>query len=188
MFDAFESFSILTVFYGIGLISAAVLVLQGFLLMFGFDIDIETDFDAGAEVDDESVGLWSLRALSAFFFAFGWTGVTLREQDVNLAVTLLVSLGAGALLYLIVAVIMRFYTRNLEEQGNVDYSNAVGLVASVHQAVPAKRNGMGKIEVPVQGRLQIVDAITNDRKPLATQTKVTVVGKVDSTTLLVTKY
>lgn len=64
----------LKVFYGIGMISLMVVIVQMLMTLIGFDAE---GLDGGFDVGDASsgIGLFSSQTLGAFFLGFGWMGV-----------------------------------------------------------------------------------------------------------------
>ena len=171
----------LQVFYLIGVISGLFLALQLVLTAFGADTDI--DADAG-DSGGSTVGFLSVRSLTAFLFAFGWTGAIMKQGDHSTPVSVAVAIAAGTALFFVVAVIWRKFA-TLDEDGSVDYRNAVGSKGNVYLPISADRSGRGKVEVTVQGRLSVVDAYTTSTVDLPSRTRVTVTAILDPTTVLV---
>ncbi len=146
-----------------------VLVLQTVLLLLGaghgggdFDVhahDVGAGHDGG-DGHDGAFGLFSLRAMASFFTFFGLTGWWGTTRGWNAPLTVLISTGAGAVLMLGVAWLMRMQSR-LQSRGNLDPRNAIGLSARVYLRVPAGNAGFGKITVKVQGRSAEFNAFTH---------------------------
>lgn len=170
----------LQVFYLIGIVAGAFLMLQLVLMALGVGLD----FDLDIESTDAEVGFLSLRSLTAFFFAFGWTGVLMKQGDNSTAVSVVVAAVIGLAVFFIVAWIWRRFAR-MNESGSIDYRNAVGVNGTVYLSVPANRTKPGKVEVMVQGRMRVVDAYTTAAEDLPAKTRVTVKEIVDPTTVLV---
>ena len=72
----------------------------------------------------------------------------------------------------------------LVESGTLDLTHAVGKTASVYLTIPAKGNGMGKVQIQFQG-LQTLDAVTNNDTEIKTGSIVTVKSIVNQEILLV---
>ena len=170
----------LQVFYLIGIVSGAFLMLQ-FLLM---AIGVGLDFDFDLEGSDADVGFLSLRSLTAFFFAFGWTGVLMKEGDNSTTLSVVVSTVVGLAVFFMVALIWRRFAR-MTESGSIDYRSAVGVNGTVYIPVGANRATPGKVEVMVQGRMRVIDAYTTAPTELPAKTRVKVTDVVDPTTVLV---
>jgi hypothetical protein len=146
-----------------------VLVLQMLLMMFGVgdghpDMDLHHEFDAGGAHDasdhpEHVFGLFSVRAIAAFFTFFGLTGWLGTASGWNPTVTLLAAVGAGFVVMVLVALMMRAQSK-LQSQGNLDPKNAVGLSARVYLRIPAANGGFGKVQVKLQGRTAEFSACT----------------------------
>lgn len=170
----------LQVFYLIGIVSGAFLMLQLLLMALGIGLDFDIDFDSS----DVDVGFLSLRSLTAFFFAFGWTGVLMKQGDNSTAVSVIVAVVVGAAVFFVVAWIWRRFAR-MNESGSIDYRSAVGVNGTVYIPVGANRGTPGKVEVMVQGRMRVIDAYTTSTEDLPAKTRVKVTDVVDPTTILV---
>jgi hypothetical protein len=170
----------LKVFYATGLASGLVLVLQMALMMLGVDGD--HDGDIGGEHGE--TGVLSIRTIAAFFAGFGWTGVAMIEGGASVAIATLAGLIVGSAFMAAVLGLMRLIY-GMRAQGNLDYSNAIGVVGKVYVPIAAKMERGGQVEVMVQGRLCTVQAFTRAESPLATNARVRVVELIDETTLLV---
>ena len=170
----------LQVFYLIGIISGAFLLFQLVLMALGIGLDFDFDFESS----DADLGFLSLRSLTAFFFAFGWTGVLMKQGDNATSVSVIVALVVGAAVFFLVALIWRRFAR-MNESGSIDYRSAVGVNGTVYIPVGAKRAKPGKVEVMVQGRMRVIDAYTTSPENLPAKTRVKVTDVVDPTTILV---
>lgn len=73
----------------------------------------------------------------------------------------------------------------LVESGNMNLKNAVGRSGEVYLPIPANRQGIGKIQITVQGTLQTLDAITDDKEPIGTSALIQVVEVINDQILLV---
>ena len=170
------------VFYGIAIITSAVLVLQLILSFFGFDGDADTDFDAGDA--GSGGGVFSVRTVTGFFTGFGWGGVAALESGLGLAAATLVALACGGALMATILFLMRgIYAMRYE--GTLDYRNAIGVAGSAYIPIPADMSGPGQVEVLVQGRLCVVRAFTRSANKIAARARVKVVDVLDQQTLLV---
>ena len=170
----------LQVFYLIGIIAGAFLVLQLVLMALGVGMDFDFDF----ETTDADMGFLSLRSLTAFFFAFGWTGVLMKQGDSSTAVSVIVAVVVGLAVFYVVAMIWRRFAR-MNESGSIDYRSAIGVNGTVYIPVGAHRAKPGKVEVMVQGRMRVIDAYTTSAQDLPAKTRVKVTELVDPTTILV---
>lgn len=171
----------LQLFYGIAIISGVALLIQLVLSLFmGMD---DMDF-GGADVHDSGMSIFSVRGLTAFFTGFGWTGVVCTEQGMGLLPALLISTLVGLSLMVMIYLMMRSIMK-LQASGTLDYSNAVGQVGTVYLTIPPVQRPGGQVETMIQGRLVTAEALQKGTLPLKPGTKVKVVERIGSTTLVV---
>ena len=168
------------VFYLIGIIAGAFLMLQLVLMTVGVGLDFDFDFESS----DADVGFLSLRSLTAFFFAFGWTGVLMKQGENSTVVSVIVAVVVGLAVFFVVVLIWRRFAR-MNESGSLDYRSAVGVNGTVYLPISANRATAGKVEVMVQGRMRVIDAYTTASEDLPAKTRVKVSDVVDPTTVLV---
>lgn len=173
----------LQVFWAIALATTVALVLQLVLMMLGFDADgdMDADFDADG---DGGVHLFSVRSVTAFFTGFGWAGVVAIEAGKPLAVAIAWALLVGAAFMFGVVALMRGL-HSMRSSGTLDLRNAVGVVGTVYSRVPGNSGGPGQVEVMIQGRLQVLPAMTTASEDLPPRSRVRVSGLTDPTTLRV---
>lgn len=172
----------LQVFYGIGIISLFSLVIQMGLLLFA-GMDDHTDLSS---VGDHSsgLGIFSFRGITAFFLGFGWAGVIALKAGLSLAAAIAIGLGTGGLLMLGIFLLMTSLLR-LQSSGSLIYASAVGEIATVYVTIPAGQKGSGQIEVMIQGRLSVAEALQKGKSPLSPGTKVRVLETIGQSTFLV---
>ena len=158
-----------------------MLVVQLVMLFLGHDGDAHPHdaIDGTGELP-----VLSLRAIVAFFVGFGWTGVATLNAGYSVPVATIAGLGVGGAFMGAVAVLMRVLY-GLQQSGNIDYRNAVGSHAKVYSQIAPRMERTGQVEVLVQGRLRVVEAMTKADRALPSQSRVKVVDLVDPTTLLV---
>lgn len=174
------------IFWGIALVTSAVLVLQLLLSFFGLDgdadIDVDADFsDAG---HGGGVGILSVRTVTAFFTGFGWGGVIALDQGFSVPGATVAAVVTGGVLMMAVYGLMRALF-GLRYSGTLDYKNAIGVTGSVYLPVPGNMEGPGQVEVLVQGRLRTVQAFTRAPTKIPNRARIKVVDVVDQQTLLV---
>lgn len=150
----------------------------------GSGVDLTGDGEADITVDtDTGLSLFTLKSLTAFFTIGGWVGFTIG--DGLLWVTILVSLAAGTLALVAVALILNWLLK-LQSSGNVNLSEAIGQVAEVYLTIPAKGNGEGKISIMLNERYAEYNAVQDGDSPIKTGSKVKVVKLVGNTFLVET--
>ncbi|MCI9415221.1 MAG: hypothetical protein HFJ79_08630 [Clostridiales bacterium] len=196
MLDWWNGLSLISqVFYVIAIPSTLILLLQTILLLFGLgggdhdvdhDVDHDTDFDHDADHDagaahEAGLRLITVRGIIAFLAVCGWVGVAMTDLGVGAGVTTLVALVAGLAALILVAVILRFSMR-LQQSGNLDMQNAVGLTGEVYVSIP--EGGRGKVTLVIQERFMELDARCPERA-LQDGERVKVVAVTESNTLIV---
>ena len=192
---------VVQIFYCIAIPATLILLVQTVLTFFGFDdgdIDIDTDIpdvsdgvfgeDAVSDVSDvagmDSLHIFTVRGIVAFFVVFGWTGVAMLSSGVSLAITIPVAAICGFAMMVIIAYIFRAVMK-LRSDGTANISNALGAAGRVYLTVPPSRTGEGKVNIMLQGAYVERNAVTDEEEPIATGSEVIVVGLSGDTNLVV---
>jgi membrane protein implicated in regulation of membrane protease activity len=191
MLDWWKELTYIQQIFGlIAIPSTVILIIQTILVMIGVG-EVEGDVDMDGDAGDISDGaesangfaLFSIRGIIAFLAVGGWTGVVLDSFGAHVVITITVSLLAGAIALVGVALLMRM-TAKLQEKGNIVLSNAVGKTAKVYITVP-ETGITGKVTLTLQGRFTECDAMTKAGKALHPGQLVRVIGTADDNTLIV---
>lgn len=186
--DAWQSMIFLEKLYWCFAIPFSLLfVIQLILTFFIGDMDaIGVDGDADLSIEHDTgidFQFLSIKNLIAFFTIFGWAGIACLDSGLTNWLTILISTLCGLIMMVIMASIAYFMGK-LTESGTLDLNNAIGHVASVYLTIPAKRSGMGKVQVKVQG-LQTLDALTDNEDDIKTGAVVDIVDVINNEILLV---
>ena len=144
----------------------------------GIDIQHDTDFLAGFH-------LFTLRNFIIFFTGFGWAGIFAVHAGFGQIASVFFAFIIGLILMVAVAG-MFFLMTKLTQSGNIKMTNAVNSSGLVYLPIPAKRSGLGQVQLTVQGSVREVEAMT-DGETLPTGTPVTVTEVVDEKLLVVKK-
>jgi hypothetical protein len=172
-------------FVGLGAVSSAILTLQMILAMFGGDMDgLDADMDIPDVGEGGASGILSIRTIGAFFTGFGWSGAAMLQAGHGTGAATFVGIVVGSMFMALIFYLMN-YLHSLRQEGTINYANAVGKIGSVYLPVPPHRKGLGQIEVLVQGRLKIVQAISDSDKKIGNRVAVRVTELVDEQTILV---
>jgi hypothetical protein len=173
-------------FYCIAFMGSCLLVVQTILLCLGID---HMEFHGGGQ--DPAGGhtsflsVISLRTITAFCTGFGWVGVIMTKWGGALPLTMLVAILMGVVLAWCVLLLMDSM-RFLSSDGTMDYANAINTVGTVIVSIQAAGQTGGQVEIMVQGRLAVINAVGDVPGPvIAPGTKVRVTGLTDQTTLRV---
>ena len=121
----------------------------------------------------------------AFFTMFGWVGVAAYKGGLNEWLVVLAALGGGMVMVLIMAFLFRNVSK-LKYSGTMDITNAMNQVGEAYLFIPAKRGGVGKVHVKVQGTLRELQALTDDAADIPTGKIIKVAGIINNNILLVT--
>jgi len=188
------------VFYCMAIPATLVLLIQTLLLHLGLDGEDGSGAGEGMEVQAEgeellgldedalsgldSLRVFTLRGVVAFFVVFGWLGVVLSESSIHIALTILLSSLAGLAMMFFLAWLFRAVMR-LRSDGNTDNKNALGTAGKVHLTIPPERSGHGKVHLMLQGSLVEREAVTDEADPIPTGAEVVVIGLSGQTDLVV---
>lgn len=170
------------IFYAIGLVSIAILLIQILLTFVG----IGSDHDAELAHGEHATGLsfLSVRTITAFFVGFGWAGVVILNHGYSVLAAILGGTATGTVFLLVTAMLIHNLLR-LQSSGNIDYRNAIGVVGSVYSTIPGAERGGGQIELMLQGRLMMAEAYTKAAPDLKPGSKARVIDLIGQSTLLV---
>ena len=128
--------------------------------------------------------MFSIRGIGAFFTGFGWTGAAMLDGGNSLLMSVLAATLVGVAVLVGFVGLMR-WLYSLRSEGTKDYNNAINQIGSVYVPIPPRRQGLGQIEVLVQGRTTTVRALSDNEERIENRTAVKVIELVDERTLLV---
>jgi len=189
------------VFAGCAIVGGALFFVRLVLFFFGggaeadgdfdvsdMDLDVDADvgdFDGDTSDSDVSFRVLSLQTTTAFFMMFGLAGLALRKAaQMQVPGSLLGAVIAGGFAVWVIAKIMSMMMR-LQSSGTINMAAAVGQEGAVYLTIP--EGSMGKVQLTVDGRFRVMDAICQDGQVVSTGERVTVVGVNEDNTLVVTK-
>ncbi len=134
---------------------------------------------------DFSFQYMSIQGLTAFFMMFGWVGLALvYESGFPGWVATIGGLAAGVLTTWILSQMFRF-AGSLQCDGTMRINRALGSGGTVYLRIPA--DGSGQVQVEIDGRLMVRDAISASKEEIMTGEQVTVVWVQDNGILIVEK-
>lgn len=179
-FQSLEGFEL--ILWCIALFFSLFFILQTIVSFFtggdhgGHDLDGDGDF--GHQ-------FFTIKNLIAFFTMFGWAGLAAYKANFSNGIVLLIAFFSGCIIVYIMFLLMQ-NTAKLKHDGTLQLKNAIDRVGETYLRIPAKRNGIGKVQVQVQGRFMELDAITDDETDIATGKPILVVNTLNNQILLVT--
>lgn len=179
------------VFWGITVPATVIFLLLLILTVFGGDADADVDVDTDIDSDISSgdsipFQFISLKNIVAFFTVFGWSGIGFINMGMSTFKVIAFSTICGLAMMFLMALLFYFMSR-LAESGTLRMNNAIGKLGEVYLVIPAKRGGMGKVQLNVQGSMRTLNAITDDEKTIPTSSIVQVLNVIDDHILLVKK-
>ena len=157
------------------------------------DVDVgdvgDVDADVGGDIGDavESAAafkLLTLQGITAFLAMFGLVGLACYKAELGGALSVGGGVAAGAVSVAIITKLLAALLK-LQSSGTINLKNAIGQDGSVYLNIPA--DGPGKVQVEIQERLMVLEAVSADKTELKTDDKVKVVGIVGGRTLKVKK-
>ncbi len=175
------------ILWGIALISSVLFIIQSIMSAAGGDTGEASGHADDYVADDAGIGyqFFTIKNMIAFFTMFGWVGVAAYKGGLNEWLVVLAALGGGIVMVLIMALLFRNVSK-LKYSGTMDIANAMNQVGEAYLFIPAKRGGMGKVHVKVQGTLRELQALTDDPTDIPTGTIIKVAGIINNNILLVT--
>ncbi len=170
------------IYFVLGCVASALLLIQFILLLIGFsgDGDIDIGGDGGPDFDGDSdggIGIFTLKGLVGFFAIGGWVGVACVMGGLADGWTIPVSIICGLVAFVAIGFAYKAI-RKLQADGAIDNRNAIGKVAEVYLKIPAKGEGHGKLSIVLQGKLVEMDAVTDETEAITTGKDVKVIGLV----------
>jgi hypothetical protein len=175
------------ILWGIALVFSSMYLIQSFLSLSGGDAD-HSGGHADTSIDhDDGIGnqFFTIKNMIAFFTMFGWMGLASHYSGMSKTVTILLALAGGMIVVLIMVVIVKNMSR-LRHNGALQLQNALNQTGSTYLFIPAKRSGVGKVHIKVQGTLQELPAMTDDEVEIATGKLIRVQRIINDRILLVT--
>ncbi len=188
MIEWFEELSRLERAFAISaLIGALLFIIRIGFTMIGMgdsDMDVgDVDGVDGIGDGDASFSLVSVHGVTSFLLMFGLVGLALSiEANASYAWALLGAVLAGLVSMWMIAQIFLLMHR-MQTSGNVDLRNAVGAEGAVYLTLPA--DGIGQVQVVVQGGLRMFDARSVSGEEIKTGERIRVASVVGSHTLMV---
>ena len=177
------------VYWVIAIPSTVLLLIQLILTIIGGDVDADIDTEPNIDADvegDTGFGVFSFKSILGFFTIFAWAGLACIDSGLGLFLTFLISGIAGTIMMFLVSYLMYYLTR-MHESGTMVMDNAIDKTGEVYLRIPAERQGVGKVQVNIQGSFRELDALTDDAIEIPTGSLIQVLEIINNQYLLVTK-
>lgn len=172
--------------------STLLLVIQLIMTIIGLgddaDGDVPDDIDDDISFDDTDgdIGLrvFTIRGLTAFFTLLGWVGLSVSRTGANSLLSIGCGVIAGIVAMFLIALFVK-YAMKLQDDGTIDYRNALGLSGNVYITIPANRLEKGKVNLMLQGHYMELEAVTDEDEDIRFGTEIVVIGLSGANTLVV---
>lgn len=162
------------VFCGMAWIATALAMVLTIASLFG-GVEADGDGDLSSvdsDTGDGDAGIFSLRAIIGFFLGFGWGGFMTAAAGCSALVSSLCAVGAGAVMFFVVAFLIRAIY-SLKSEHVFDYASLIGKTGTVYVTLPAKGEPGGQVQVSA-GQLITMAAVQEGDSDLPAQTPVIV--------------
>lgn len=147
--------------------------------------DGDGDYDISDDGHGDATQFFTIRNMIAFFTMFGWAGLTAYKSGLSNAWVIVIAVTSGVSMVALLVFLMNRASK-LRQSGTLQMKNAVSQIGETYLRIPARRSGIGKIQVQVQGRLMELDAMTDDAEDIATGRPIKVVSTLNERILIVT--
>jgi len=164
--DIFSTFSDATLYFSMAVIGTLLFSIRIIMMMFfglddGGDFDVDVDMDGGGfdgHMGDFS--LFSMVSVLSFMMGAGWLGLACRlEWGVGPVMSAIYAALFGFGLMLMSSMAL-WQMRKLNEPGGYDVNTTLGNLGRVYMKIPAKGQGRGKVQMTVDGRQKVMDAVS----------------------------
>ena len=164
--DLFTTFSDKTIYFSMAVVGTLLFSLRIVMMLFfgmdgGGDFDVDVDMDAGGfdgHIGDFS--LFSMVSILSFMMGAGWLGLACRmEWGVGPVMSAMYASLFGFALMLFSSFAL-WQMRKLNESGNYDVNHCVGSTGRVYLKIPAAGKGRGQVQITVDGRQKIMEAVS----------------------------
>lgn len=176
MSEFFNELSTLDKIFFVSAVAGGVLYVIRMILFFvGGDSD---GLDGAGDVDldaDSSFEYLSIQSLTGFFMMFGLVGLACTSTGLHGAIAVGVATAAGFATVWITERIFHLI-KQFQSTGNVQIENTLGQEARVYLTIPP--DGVGKVQLSVQGRLREYEAVSESREEIPTGERVIVMRVV----------
>lgn len=145
------------------------------------------DFDGDGLSDIIPLGrrLFSLRNIIYFFTAFSWCGIINIRAGRGIILSFIISFLVGFVVIAILTAVLTFLMK-ATSNGIMDKNNAIGERGKVYLRIPKKGEGVGSVNVVIQGALRELEA-ASENEEILTGDEIEVTGLREDGVLVVKK-
>ena len=163
--DLFTTFSDKTFYFSMAAVGTILFSLRLAIMLFfglddGSDFDTDVDADGGIEAHGGDFSLFSMVSILSFMMGAGWLGLAARMDWGLGPVRSAIYAGLFGFALMMMSSTALWQMRKLNAPGKYDIREALGKTASVYMRIPAKGEGRGQVQMNVDGRRTVVDAVS----------------------------
>jgi hypothetical protein len=175
------------ILWTIALLFSFLFLLQTIMSLFAGDADHASGHSDTYIDHDNGIGyqFFTIKNMIAFFTMFGWVALAATSGGLSKGSAILLGLISGSVIVVIMAVVLK-YLSQLKHNGVMQTKNAINQTGTTYLFIPAKRTGIGKVHVKVQGTLHELPAMTDDETDIPTGKLIRVKTIINDRILLVT--
>lgn len=175
---------LLKAFWFVAIPTSLIFVIQTIMTFAGADSTdgITADFDGDLSGTDSHFHFFSLRNLINFLLGFSWTGISFYTTVSNALVLILLSILIGLLFVYLFFVIIK-QVQKLAEDNSFKISSTLNKTAEVYIPIPARKSGMGKIMISINGSFHELEAMTEHEK--IASNKIVKVVRIENNNILI---
>lgn len=174
-------------FTGPALLGTGFLLIQLVLGELGGDgaLDLDLDIDMDGDHPGAEFGLLSAQSISAFFMGYGWVGLgAYRYLDVGFTGSAVIAVLAGVGVAWLMVWLLRSFMK-LQNNTNVQITQAVGLVGDVYATIPPAGAGRGEIILVINQSQHNYFAIQEGHEAISSHSRVRVLRADTTSNILV---
>lgn len=151
-------------FLTVGIIAGVVSIVLTLLAVLGFGHDApELHTDYGDSAGDSEA--FSVRAVTGFFLAFGWSGAGALSSGLPMWAASLAAVGAGLVVMLCVRFLLKSMKR-LRSDGTMRIENALGAEGQAYITIPPAGATGGQVIVNFNNRQETLPAVQTGDAPI----------------------
>lgn len=166
------------IYLGVALIGSGLFLIKLFAYLFGLESNNDFDFSS------HSFEVFSLQSILATMMGLGWAGLALHyETSISEFFVLLCAICFGFSCGLFSSFLL-FCAKKLNSIPTQSFpkNKMQGLV---YLTIPQQKEGRGKIEIILNGKKMIIDALTNSNTPIKSFTVVKITDVLSSDLVVV---
>lgn len=175
------------ILWTIAVLFSFLFLLQTIMSLFAGDADNASGHSDSYIDHDNGIGyqFFTIKNMIAFFTMFGWVALGAVSGGLSKTSAILLGLISGSVIIVLMAVLLK-YISQLKYNGVMQTKNAINQTGTTYLFIPAKRSGIGKVHIKVQGTLHELPAMTDDETDIPTGKLIRVKNMVNDRILLVT--